>query len=123
MKKRIFIVAAVLFSSQLRAQDSSKTLDEIIFTANKFPQKQSTTGKVITVITKEQLEKSQAKTVAQLLNEQGSLVINGALNNAGSVQTIYMRGASSGRTLILLDGVPVYDPSMINNEYDLNLFS
>ena len=34
-----------------------------------------------------------------------------------------MRGASSGRTLILLDGIPVSDPSMINNEFDLNLFS
>jgi vitamin B12 transporter len=32
-----------------------------------------------------------------------------------------MRGAASGRTLILLDGAPVGDPSMISNEFDLNL--
>jgi vitamin B12 transporter len=36
---------------------------------------------------------------------------------------VYVRGAASGRTLILLDGIPVNDPSMINNEFDLNLFS
>lgn len=98
-------------------------LDEIVVTANKYPQKQSTTGKVITVITKEQIEKSNGRTLSQLLNEQAGVTINGALNNAGAVQTVYVRGAASGRTLILLDGIPVNDPSMINNEFDLNLFS
>jgi vitamin B12 transporter len=61
--------------------------------------------------------------VAQILNEQAGITINGAYNAPGSIQTIFTRGASSGRTLILLDGIPVNDPSMINNEFDLNLFS
>ena len=124
MKKKILFVAAVIISSQLQAQkDSSKILDEVVLTATKILQKQSTTGKVITVITKEQIEKSTGKTIAQLLNEQAGITINGAFNNAGTVQTVFTRGASSGRTLILLDGIPVSDPSMINNEFDLNLFS
>ena len=124
MKKKIFIAAAVLFSSQLYAQtDSTKNLDEVVMTATKSPVKQSQTGKVVTVISHEQIERSAGKTVAQLLNEQAGITINGAYNSAGSVQTVFMRGASSGRTLILLDGIPVSDPSMINNEFDLNLFS
>lgn len=125
MKKHFFVVAAVMISSQLQAQQqdtTGKVLDEAVITANKFEQKQSQTGKVITVITKEQLEKSNGKTVAQVLNEQAGITINGAYNAAGSVQTVFMRGASSGRTLILLDGIPVNDPSMISNEFDLNLF-
>src|ERR1035437_1758473 len=125
MKKKIFIAAAVLFSSQAQAQQDSarKTLDEVIVTANKFPQKQSTTGKVITVITKEQIEKSAGRTVAQVLNEQAGIIVSGALNNLGSNQTVYLRGASAGRTLILIDGIPAYDPSFINNDFDLNLLS
>lgn len=126
MKKHFFVVAAVIINSQLQAQQqdtTGKVLDEAIVTANKFEQKQSQTGKVVTVITKEQLEKSNGKTVAQILNEQAGITINGAFNAAGSVQTVFMRGASSGRTLILLDGIPVNDPSMINNEFDLTLFS
>ena len=98
-------------------------LDPVIVTANKTEQKQSTTGKVISVISKQQIEKAAGKTIAQLLNDQAGITINGALNNAGSVQTLYMRGAASGRALILIDGIPVNDPSMINNEFDLNLFS
>jgi vitamin B12 transporter len=131
MKKKIFIAAAVLFSSQLYAQkpvpvmsgDSTKNLDEVVITATKSPVKQSQTGKVVTIISKEQIERSSGETIAQLLNEQAGITINGAYNTAGSVQTIFTRGASSGRTLILLDGIPVSDPSMINNEFDLNLFS
>lgn len=124
MKKKIFIAAAVLFSSQLYAQkDSTKLLDEVVLTATKSPVKQSQTGKVVTVIDKELIERSSGKTVAQLLNEQAGITINGAYNAAGTVQTVFSRGASSGRTLILIDGIPVSDPSMINGEYDLNLFS
>lgn len=118
-------MSAVLISSQLLAQQdtTARVLDEAIVTANKFEQKQSQTGKVVTVITKDILEKSSGKTVAQVLNEQAGVVVNGAYNALGSVQTVFMRGASTGRTQILVDGIPVNDPSMIYNEFDLNLFS
>ncbi len=123
MKKSWMLVAATVISSPLFAQDSSRVLDPVIVTANKLEQKQSTTGKVITVISKEQIARSTGKSLAQLLNEQAGITINGALNNPGSVQTVFTRGASAGRTLILLDGIPMNDPSMINNEFDLNLFA
>ena len=122
MSKTITLPACMLISISLFAQQDTVTLDEVVVTANKFEQKQSTTGKVITVITKAQIEKSGGKTISQLLNEQAGITINGALNNLGTVQTTYMRGANSGRTLVLLDGMPVSDPSQINNEFDLNLF-
>ena len=66
MKKKIFIAAAVIFSSHAQAQQDTtgKTLDEVIITANKFPQKQSETGKVVTIITREQLQKSFGKTLS-----------------------------------------------------------
>ncbi|RYZ30303.1 MAG: TonB-dependent receptor [Chitinophagaceae bacterium] len=122
--RKFFVVTALFISSQLTAQtDSSRTLNPIVVTASKFPQKQSSTGKVVSVITKEQIEKGSGRTIAQLLNEQAGLSINGALNVLGSNQTVSMRGSSAGRTLILLDGIPVNDPTLINNEFDLNLIS
>ena len=125
MKKQLFFVAALLTGSYVQAQtdSSAKPLDEIIVTANRLEQKQSQTGKVVTVIGKDVLEKSAGKTVSQVLNEQAGIVINGALNNAGTVQTVFMRGGSSGRVLVLVDGIPAGDPSFINNEMDLNFFS
>lgn len=125
MKKTFLLLAASFIGSQLSAQDSSvsKQLDEVIITANRMEQKQSQTGKVVTVIGKDVLEKSYGKSVAQVLNEQAGVTINGALNNPGTVQTVFMRGAASGRVLLLIDGIPVGDPSFINNEFDLNFLS
>jgi len=104
-------------------QKSSKAsqLEDVIVTANKIEQKQNGTSKVITVITAAQIQQNEGRTIAQVLNEQAGLSLPGALSNLGTVPSIYMRGAASGRTLILLDGAPVGDPSMISNEFDLNL--
>lgn len=124
MKKQMLLGAAVILASTIYGQKKdSAQLDPVIVTANKISQKQSQTGKVISVINKEQIEKSAGKTVGQLLNEQAGLTINGANNALGTNQSVYMRGTGSGRTLILLDGIPVNDPSNITNDFDLNLFS
>jgi vitamin B12 transporter len=119
MKKKIFIVAAVIISSHLQAQeDSTKNLNEVTVTANKYSRKQSETGKVITVIGKEILEKSFGRTVGDILNQQTAVVVPGAQNILGSNQDLYLRG--SGKVLILIDGVPAYDASSIGTAFDLN---
>ena len=74
MKKKIFIAAAVIFSSHLYAQDSSKTtLDEVVFTAAKTPVKQSQTGKVVSVISQITLQLNAGKTLTEILNYQADL--------------------------------------------------
>ena len=113
---------SVILKDTLRKKvDSSLSLEEVIVTANKLEQKQNSTGKVVSVINAAQIQANAGRTVAQILNEQAGLYLPGSLSNAGTVPSIYMRGASSGRTLILIDGMPVGDPSMISNEFDLNL--
>ncbi len=123
MKKYFFVVAAV-FSSQLFAQDSTGiSLDEVIITANKYPKKQSETGKVVSIITNQQLEKSGNKTIGELLNSIVGTNIIGANNNLGTNITPSIRGAAAGNVLILLDGIPVNDPSVIANYFDLNFIN
>jgi len=124
MKKKIFIAAAVLISSQSYAQrDSTKNLDEVVITATKFPIKQSLTGKVVTVIDGQQLQRNSGKSLTEVLNTQAGIVVNGSSNVLGTNQDVYLLGAAAGKTLILLDGVPVYDASGISGAYDLNLIS
>jgi vitamin B12 transporter len=133
MKKKNFLVAAVMISSRLLAQDqgdstssaggaSSYTeLGRIIITAHKSNQRQSATGKVVNVILPEQIEQSKGRTLSEVLNTIPGVSINGANNNLGTNQTVNIRGASAGNVLILIDGIPVNDPSVITNYYDLNL--
>ena len=120
----LIATTSLVFGQQkdsLQKSSDTSQLEDVIVTANKIEQKQNATSKVITVITAAQIQQNAGRTIAQLLNEQAGLSLPGALSNLGTVPSIYMRGAASGRTLILLDGAPVGDPSMISNEFDLNL--
>jgi vitamin B12 transporter len=128
MKKQFFVVAAVLISSQLTAQlkhqlqdadTTGKTLDEVVMTANKYPNKTSLTGKVVTVITKEQLERSGGKDLAQILTEQAGIYVGGANSNPGKDKSLYLRGARVDHTLITIDGIPVYDAAGIGGNFDI----
>jgi vitamin B12 transporter len=120
----LIAATSLVFGQQkdsIQKNTAANQLEDVIVTANKIEQKQNGTSKVITVITAAQIQQNAGRTIAQLLNEQAGLSLPGALSNLGTVPSIYMRGAASGRTLILLDGAPVGDPSMISNEFDLNL--
>lgn len=123
MKKQFFVVAALIFGSQLQAQKDTTSLDEVVLTANKYPKKQSETGKVVSVINRQQLEKNGGKTLSELLNTVVGTTLIGANNNPGTNLTASIRGASAGNVLILLDGIPVNDPSVITNYFDLNFIS
>ncbi len=119
-----FLTLAVCFICFIaNAQDSIKTLNDVVITATKFPLKQNATGKVVTVISNEDLQKNSGKSLPEILNMQAGLAINGANNTLGTNQSIYLRGASSANTLLLIDGIPVYDASGISSEFDLNNFA
>jgi len=125
MSRKLTLLSTTMLMSILAfAQKDSlnrKELDPVIVTANKTEQKQSSTGKIITLITKEEIEKSGGKDLAQLLNEQPGISINGANSNAGLNKSLFLLGASGNYTLILLDGIPVKDPSGLGGAYDLRL--
>ena len=123
MKRHFFVLAAVIFSNQLKAQEDTTLLNEVVITTNKYPKKQSETGKVVTTISREQLERSGGKTLPEILNSVTGTVIIGANNALGTNQTVSIRGASAGNVLILLDGIPVNDPSVITNYFDLNFLT
>ncbi|SMO44950.1 TonB-dependent receptor plug domain-containing protein [Solitalea koreensis] len=123
MKKTFTLLSLVSLSLITYAQDSKLSLDEVTVTATKFAKKSSETGKVVSVISKEEIERNRGKSLSDLLNIQSGLSLNGANSNAGTNISTYMRGAATGYTLILIDGIPVNDPSQITNDYDINLIS
>lgn len=123
MSKKNLLGIGLIMGFYTQAQTTIDSLQNVTVTTTKVEQKQNNTGKVISVIGKDVLEKSAGKTVSQLLNEQAGITIAGAFNALGTPQSVFMRGANNGRTLILMDGIPMNDPSQINNEFDLNLFN
>ena len=123
MQKQLFVLTALFMSSALCAQQDTSFLQEVVVTANKYEKKQSETAKVVSVINRGQLRQSGGRSIGELLNQVAGVTVPGANNNLGSNQTISIRGASAGNVLILLDGIPVNDPSVISNYFDINLLS
>jgi len=130
-ERKVWAITLIVFgwlaSNQISAQQDSLTsrqLREVVVTATKFPKNQSETGKVLTIIDEDQIKQNGGKDLAQLLNEQVGLVVNGSNSNSGKDKSVYLRGAKNDYTLILLDGVPLTDPSTVaGGAYDLRMIS
>ncbi|WP_431212277.1 TonB-dependent receptor [Puia sp. P3] len=126
MSKRHSILFLLLAGSpavyaQSTRDSTVRQLDQVVVTATKSPKKLSETGKVITVVSREEIEHSSGKDLSQILNEQTGIIVNGSTSNPGKDKTIFLRGASDKYTLILLDGVPLNDPSQTGGQYDIRL--
>jgi vitamin B12 transporter len=120
-----FITALALTSSafnQAHAQEGVK-LEEIEISTTKNDQKQRQTGKVVTIIGPEVLERSHGKNLTDLLNEQAGIVVSGATGNLGLNKSIFIRGASGAYAVVLIDGILVSSPVGNGSAFDLRMFS
>src|SRR5438270_10043954 len=113
--RKIFGLTALIICSQLQAQqtDSTSQLDAVVVTTNKYPTKQSQTGKVTTVIDRATLDRMGSRSLGEVLQTVAGVTDNGANNNPGTNQRLSIRGSSDGNVLVLIDGQPVNDPSVI----------
>lgn len=96
-------------------------LDEVYVTSSRFELSNKELGKSIIKITSKEIEQNQGLTIAQLLNTQVGLTINGSYGQAGSPLSTNIRGGRNRQVLIVVDGIPVSDTSQIENNFDLNL--
>lgn len=111
-----------LYVNKAHAQDTTRALKDVVVTASRSPKKLSEIGRVVTVISADEIKRSQGKTLPEVLNTVPGITFSGANNAPGQSSSIFLRGASSGNTLILVDGFPVNDASSIAGNYDLNAF-
>lgn len=116
------LVQLALLGNKAVAQEV-KTLNEVVISSTKNDQKQSQTGKVVTIITSEELARSSGKNLAELLNQQAGLTVVGAGSNAGKEKSLFFRGAASAYAVILIDGVLATDPSSTGAAFDLRLLA
>ena len=120
MTPKIACIALLLATFQLQAQQDSTILEEVVVTANRIEQKQSNTGKLITVISRKEIERSPFHSIGELLGRQAGVNVVGANNAPGTNNDLYVRGSATGNTLLLIDGMPAYDVSTIRNSFDIN---
>lgn len=107
----------------VKAQDSLRTvqLDDVVITGTKSEIPVEKSGMTIFKLTNEDIRESAGRSVADLLNTVPGIQMDGNFGPLGTNIGYFIRGASSKRTLILIDGVPFNDPSGIDQTYDLRM--
>jgi vitamin B12 transporter len=117
------IIALVTTCGYAQEKDSIKVnqLQEVVISDTKFAQSKEKSGKVITKITAEELQKKSGQSLATVLSSVAGVEINGNQSANGKNLGYYIRGGKNQQVLVLIDGNPVTDASGISFEYDLRL--
>ncbi len=101
------------------AQNDLVQLDEVTVSDSRFERSVSKTGRSVTLITSKDIEPFLGGTLADLLTNQVGIHINGAQSHPGSELSYFIRGGNNRQLLVIIDGVPVSDPTQIENDFDL----
>lgn len=101
----------------------AKHMAEIIVTATRTEKAIDDVGRSVSVISSGDIKKSGANSVAELLSLTEGIYISGTQQNFGSNQSIFIRGANSNQSVIMIDGIPITDPSTPTNALDLSELS
>jgi iron complex outermembrane receptor protein len=100
-----FISALVAAQENLNKQEQ---LDEVTISTDRIEIPFSEDSRTITVITSEEIQKSAALTVADLLQQVAGVDIR-RRGTYGSQADLYIRGGGFDQTLLLIDGIKVDD--------------
>lgn len=102
--------------------DTTKThlIPEIVVTATRSVKEVNDIGRDVTVLPAAAIKNSGALDLAELLANCAGISVIGANQNPGMTQSVFMQGAASNQVLVMIDGIPVNDPSSTNNAIDLN---
>ncbi|MDO8989615.1 MAG: TonB-dependent receptor [Sideroxyarcus sp.] len=114
MKQR-HLFAALLLAATPLAQSATESLDEVVVTATRFEDKSTNKPVNVTVITREEIRQSSARTLPELLSTQAGISMRDLFGNNAASASVDMRGfgaASGQNTLLLLDGRRITDPDL-----------
>lgn len=111
---RMALVLALLAPLKVTAEQEA-----IVVTATRLATPQSQVGSSVTVITAEDIERKQVKTVAEALRMVPGVDVVQA-GGPGQQTSVFMRGASSSHTLVLVDGINIADPSSPSGAVDFS---
>lgn len=112
------LALAAFAATSVHAEEPSIVTDELLVSAGIEPIPTKEVSSSFTIVTAEEIEKFQYQDITDALRTVPGLhvVPSGA---RGTVTTVFTRGANSNQTLVLLNGMPINDPSFPNGAANL----
>ncbi|MFT5082138.1 MAG: vitamin B12 transporter [Lentisphaeria bacterium] len=101
------LVAATSYSKHLRAE---KKLEEVVVTSSRTATPLREVGVSVTVVELEEIQLRGYSSLVDVLRSQPGITASNA-GGPGKVSTVRIRGEEGFRTLVMIDGVSVSDPT------------
>jgi vitamin B12 transporter len=109
------VLAGSVCCLRLRAQETESI--PLVVTATRLPTPENEVASSITVITREQIEGKQERTMPSALLEVPGLNLVQS-GGPGGLTSVFIRGTNSNQTKVFVDGIDVSDPSVPNGTFD-----
>ena len=110
-------VALTLLAQAASAQDNAVVLPPIVVSATTVPTPASELGSSVTVVTGDDLQREQLRTVPDALKKVPGLDIV-QTGGPGGQTSVFMRGTNANHVKVLIDGIDVGNPSITNGAFD-----
>ena len=107
----------ILFPVSLFAQEKEVILEKVVVTATRVETPMEEIASSVTVISSEEIERKQKTHVMEILRGIPGLDVV-RTGGAGKNTSVFIRGANSEHTLVMIDGVEVNDPISPGRSYD-----
>jgi vitamin B12 transporter len=115
------LAMSVLFARAASAQDASPsnqvTLPPVVVSATTIPTPSDQIASSVTVITAQDLDRDQLRTVPDALQTVPGLNVV-QTGGPGGQTSVFMRGTNANHVKVLIDGIDVSDPSGPNGTFD-----
>jgi vitamin B12 transporter len=107
LRNKLFLaVLAAGLGASHAASAGEAELGPVVVTADRAPVPADKTLAAVTVLTREDIERSQAPDLMTLLARQAGIDV-ARTGGPGQASTLFLRGGNSGHALVLVDGVRV----------------
>lgn len=108
--KKIFTLTALAISCAANAQAQNSKLEEIVVTSSRVEMPLRQVGTSISVINAVEIQQRGFTSLYEVLRSQPAIAVSNA-GGTGSSSALRIRGEEGYRTLVLMDGIDISDPS------------
>ncbi len=116
----LFLTASLSFSQEQDGASFQTETEpqEILVTGSRVPIPVSKAGPGVTIITSRDIELMKPGSITDILRTVPGVFINES--GAGKLAVLNMRGGDDGMSMIMVDGVQVFDATTTSNHFDIS---
>ena len=115
----VVAIAMLLACTHPAGAEQPAWTDPVVVTATRIPTSLQRLGSAVTVIDRKEIEASGKTQVPDLLRRVPAVTVVNS-GGPGGRTDVSIRGADEDQTLVLIDGVPVNDPSSTGARFDFS---